>query len=108
MSGKTKTKMKHKHKFFFQLALKLKTSDYNISPPNLIELTDKNTGFNVTVKDNGEFCWVKIKSKIKLADIPTKLNTATKHNDSIFTTMMHHLITHKVIEYRGATKSIKS
>ncbi|WP_396601065.1 hypothetical protein [Algibacter sp. R77976] len=107
-SGKTKTKMKRKHKFFYQLALKLKTSDYNITPPNLVELSDINTAFDVTVKDNGEFCWVKVKSKKKLLNVSSQLDTATKHKESIFTSMMQHLITQKVIEYRGTTKLLKS
>lgn len=107
-SGKTKTKMKRKHKFFYQLTLKLKASDYKmISPKALIHVSGKDTAFDVTVKEDGDFCWVKVKSKKKMNTIASKLNTASKHKDSIFTNMMQHLIENKVMVNRIVSKSIK-
>jgi len=108
-SGKTKTKMKRKHKFFYQLALKLKTSDYQINTPNKgFEFSNINTDFDVSVKCHDDFCWVKVKSKEKILDVPSKLDKSSQHRDSIYTKMMQYLITNKVMTYRGTTKSIKS
>ena len=108
-SGKTKTKMKRKHKFFYQLALKLKTSDYHVTAPNdEFEFTNANPDFDVSVKCHADFCWVKVKSKEKILDVPSKLDTSSQHRDSIYTKMMQHVITNKVMTYRGTTKSIKS
>ena len=107
-SGKVKTKMKRKHKFFYQLALKIKTSDYKIiQPKDLLALNENYVSYDITTKDDGAFCWVKIKSKKKLLKVETLLNPAIKHRDSIFTDMMELLIEYKVMEPRASTKSIK-
>lgn len=108
-SGKTKTKMKRKHKFFYQLTLKLKASDYKvIQPKDLLTFNENYVSYDVTTKDDGAFYWVKIKSKKKLFKFETKLNTTTKHLDSIFTKMMELLVVHKVIEPSLSNKSIKN
>lgn len=107
-SGKTKTKMKRKHKFFYQLTLKLKKSDYKIISPNaLLHLPGNDKLFEVVIKNDEDFCWVKIKTKKKLYKAESQMKYLSKIDDSIFTQMMKHLINNKIIENRGASQFIK-
>ena len=90
-SGKTKTKIKHKHKFFYQLILKVKASDYDVLEQNATGMYD------TTVKSEGDYILIKVKSKEKVDVISSKISKETLQNDSIYTRMLKYIKEYNVL-----------
>lgn len=101
-SGKTKTKMKRKHKFFHLLTLKLKDADYNIfNAGPAIMITDR---FEVVLHTENGFHYVKVKAKVKMSEVPSKLKERVTHKPSLYTEMIEYLLEHKIMTHTTAIK----
>lgn len=103
-SGKTKTKMKRKHKFFHLLTLKLNEADYKVFTPgtNITNTPD----FDIVLHTENGFHFIKIKAKIKLTNVASKLSRSAMHSPSLYTNMIDYLWQHKIIEATNSNKLI--
>ena len=90
-SGKTKTKIKHKHKFFYQLILKVKASDYDVLEQNATGMYD------TTVKNEGDYILIKVKSKEKADVISPKISKETLQSDSTYIRMLKYIKEYNVL-----------
>nr|WP_321226163.1 hypothetical protein [uncultured Psychroserpens sp.] len=104
-SGKTKTKMKRKHKFFHLLTLKLKDVDYQIfNQDNSIMANDR---FEIILYTENGFHYVKVKAKVKVSDVPSKLKENTTHKPSLYTEMIQYLLDNKIMTKVATNKLIQ-
>jgi hypothetical protein len=105
-SGKTKTKMKRKHKYFHALTLKLNASQYDILNQDQTNAVVSDL-YDIRVKTDGGFHYVKVKSKQKLLTIPSVIKKMETHKDSIYTEMMQYVSHLKIVTSSGSQKLIQ-